>query len=58
MRTAMRQMRGVFHQLDRGLIRKRLKGGRATKHALGGYAYGAPRFGQGAVDKELADHDK
>jgi DNA invertase Pin-like site-specific DNA recombinase len=55
MRTAMRQMRGVFHQLDRGLIRKRLKDGRAAKGEKGGYAYGAPRFGQQAKDKELVD---
>ncbi|GAA0452511.1 hypothetical protein GCM10010361_15780 [Streptomyces olivaceiscleroticus] len=56
MRTAMRQMRGVFHQLDRGLIRKRLREGRETKAALGGYAYGAPRYGQEAKDKTLVDH--
>ncbi|MFD7574395.1 recombinase family protein [Streptomyces sp. NPDC059810] len=55
MRTAMRQMRGVFHQLDRGLIRKRLRDGRATKGEHGGYAYGAPRFGQQAVDNELVE---
>jgi DNA invertase Pin-like site-specific DNA recombinase len=53
MRTAMRQMRGVFHQLDRGLIIKRLTEGRAAKGTKGGYAYGSPRFGQRAVDKEL-----
>lgn len=54
MRTAMRQMRGVFAQLDRGLIRKRLREGRETKGELGGYAYGAPRYGQRAEDKALA----
>ncbi|MBA2951980.1 recombinase family protein [Streptomyces himalayensis] len=53
MRTAMRQMRGVFHQLDRGLIRKRLREGRETKGELGGYAYGAPRYGHRAEDNEL-----
>lgn len=53
MRTAMRQMRGVFHQLDRGLIIKRLTEGRAAKGAKGGYAYGSPRFGQRAMDNEL-----
>ncbi|MEU3430559.1 recombinase family protein [Streptomyces gardneri] len=57
MRTAMRQMRGVFHQLDRGLIRKRLRDGRTTKGEQGGYAYGAPRFGQQAVGGELVDLD-
>lgn len=55
MRTAMRQMRGVFHQLDRGLIRKRLREGRDTKGQQGGYAYGAPRYGQRAEDSELVD---
>lgn len=55
MRTAMRQMRGVFHQLDRGLIRKRLKDGRNTKAEQGGYAFGAPPYGKQAVDGELVD---
>lgn len=58
MRTAMRQMRGVFHQLDRGLIIKRLTEGRQAKGERGGYAYGAPRFGQRAVDKELTDDER
>lgn len=53
MRTAMRQMRGVFHQLDRGLIVKRLTEGRTAKGSKGGYAYGAPRYGQQSVDGEL-----
>jgi DNA invertase Pin-like site-specific DNA recombinase len=58
MRTAMRQMRGVFHQLDRGLIIKRLTEGRAAKGSRGGYAYGSPRFGQRAVDKELTADER
>ncbi|GAA2360908.1 hypothetical protein Cme02nite_38310 [Catellatospora methionotrophica] len=53
MRTAMRQMAGVFAQLERGLIIKRLKGGRLAKMAAGGYAGGAPAYGQQAVDKAL-----
>lgn len=57
MRTAMRQMRGVFHQLDRGLIRKRLREGRQAKGTKGGYAYGAPRFGQQALDNELVENE-
>lgn len=57
MRTAMRQMRGVFHQLDRGLIRKRLRDGRQAKGEQGGYAFGAPRFGQRAEDGDLVDDD-
>jgi DNA invertase Pin-like site-specific DNA recombinase len=58
MRTAMRQMRGVFHQLDRGLIIKRLTEGRAAKGERGGYAYGAPRFGQRVEDKELSADER
>lgn len=58
MRTAMRQMRGVFHQLDRGLIIKRLTEGRASKGSKGGYAYGAPRFGQKVVDNELTADER
>lgn len=57
-RTAMRQMRGVFHQLDRGLIIKRLTEGREAKGAKGGYAYGAPRFGQRAEDGELTADER
>lgn len=55
MRTAMRQMRGVFHQLDRGLIRKRLRDGRNAKAAAGGYAFGAPPFGKRAEGGGLVD---
>ncbi|MEV0492374.1 recombinase family protein [Streptomyces atratus] len=57
MRTAMRQMRGVFHQLDRGLIVKRLTEGRTAKGSKGGYAYGAPRYGQQSVDKTLTPNE-
>jgi DNA invertase Pin-like site-specific DNA recombinase len=53
MRTAIRQMMAVFHQLDRAMIVARLKGGREVKAASGGYAYGAPGFGQRASDKAL-----
>jgi DNA invertase Pin-like site-specific DNA recombinase len=46
MRTAMRQMRGVFAQLDRALIVKRMRNGRRAKSETGGYAgYGSPAFG-------------
>lgn len=45
MRTAMRQMQGVFAQLDRGMIAKRLRDGmrekrRQGRHAVGDYPYG------------------
>ncbi len=45
MRTAVRQMRGVFAQLERGLIRQRMRKGKAAKAAEGGYIGGAPPFG-------------
>jgi len=45
MRTAVRQMRGVFAQLERGLIRQRMAKGKRAKAAEGGYTGGAPPFG-------------
>lgn len=53
MRNAMRQMIGVFGELERGVIAARLRAGRQLKAERGGYAYGAPRFGTVAIDKEL-----
>jgi len=45
MRTAIRQMRGVFAQLERGLIRQRMTKGKREKSSQGGYVGGAPPFG-------------
>lgn len=45
MRTAIRQMRGVFAQLERGLIRQRMAKGKREKAAQGGYIGGAPAYG-------------
>lgn len=45
MRTAMRQMMGVFAQLERGMIVARLRRGRQIKKDLGGYAHGRPPYG-------------
>ena len=53
MRTAMRQMVGVFAQLDKAMTVARLKRGRAAKKAAGGRAVGAPPFGYRAVDGKL-----
>lgn len=59
MRTAMRQMSGVFAQLDRAMVVKRLRNGRAEKAIRGGYAgFGSPRFGQRSVDKELVADER
>ena len=53
MRTAMRQMMGVFAQLERGMIAARLRAGRKLKAEGGGYAYGAPPFGSKSEDGDL-----
>lgn len=52
MRTAMRQVQGVFAQLDRAMVVKRLRDGRrmkadAGRHATGQYAYGTHGAGTG-----------
>jgi DNA invertase Pin-like site-specific DNA recombinase len=53
MRTAMRQMAGVFYQLEKAMIVKRLRNGREYKASIGGHACGAAPFGTVAVDGEL-----
>jgi DNA invertase Pin-like site-specific DNA recombinase len=53
MRTAMRQMQGVFAQLERAQVVARLRAGRRQKAEAGGYACGAPPFGHRAEDREL-----
>lgn len=53
MRTFVRQVMGAASQLERGIIAKRLRNGRKAKAAKGGYATGAPAYGQKAADKEL-----
>jgi DNA invertase Pin-like site-specific DNA recombinase len=50
MRTAMRQMAGVFAQLERAMVVKRLRAGAATKRANGGYAGGGLAYGTASVD--------
>ncbi|MDH6129006.1 recombinase family protein [Kitasatospora sp. GP82] len=52
MRTAMRQVVGVFAELDRRMVVKRLRDGRAAKQAsgrkaVGAYAYGTHGEGEG-----------
>lgn len=53
MRTAMRQMVGVFGELERAMIGKRLRDGRKHKASNGGFAYGSPPLGFRAEGKEL-----
>jgi DNA invertase Pin-like site-specific DNA recombinase len=55
MRTAMRQMAGVFAQLDRAMIVKRLRDGRRVKASKGGYVSGSPRYGWRAEGGELVE---
>lgn len=45
MRTALRQMAGVFGELERSLVTKRMRDGKRVKALSGGYCGGAPRFG-------------
>lgn len=52
MRTAIRQVQGVFAELDRKTVVKRLRDGRRVKaaegkHAVGTYAYGYQGIGKG-----------
>jgi len=53
MRTFVRQIMGAVAELDRRMIVKRLRAGRAAKAEQGGYAYGSPPLGFQAVDGEL-----
>lgn len=53
MRTACRQMAGVFFQLERAMVVKRLKNGRDYKASQGGHACGASPFGAAAVEGDL-----
>ena len=53
MRTAIRQMRGVFAQLERGLIRQRMSKGKKAKAAAGGYVGGAPPMGKRSAGGKL-----
>ncbi|WP_461712379.1 recombinase family protein [Streptomyces sp. DSM 41013] len=53
MRKFVRQVMGAAADLERGLIAKRLRNGRKTKASNGGYAYGAPAYGQRAEEKSL-----
>jgi DNA invertase Pin-like site-specific DNA recombinase len=58
MRTAMRQMVGVFAQLERAMIAARMRAGRRLKAERGGYACGAPPLGYRPVGGELVADDQ
>ncbi|MDJ0335359.1 recombinase family protein [Salinibacterium sp. G-O1] len=53
LRTAMRQMAGVFAELDRGMVVKRMRDGRRAKAAQGGRAVGPAPYGYLAKDGML-----
>jgi DNA invertase Pin-like site-specific DNA recombinase len=53
MRTALRQMVGVFSQLERSMIAARLRQGRREKARQGGFAFGSPPYGFRATGGEL-----
>jgi DNA invertase Pin-like site-specific DNA recombinase len=53
MRTAMRQMAGVFAELERRMVVKRLRDGRQTKRQKGGYAGDGIPYGFRAEGAEL-----
>jgi DNA invertase Pin-like site-specific DNA recombinase len=60
MRTALRQVVGVFAELDRRMVVKRLRDGRRAKaddgrHATGSYAYGYAGSGKGKA-RDAAPH--
>ncbi|MGA9161102.1 MAG: recombinase family protein [Actinomycetota bacterium] len=54
-RTAMRQMMGVFAQLERGMVVARLRRGRQAKRDAGGYAQGRPPYGYEAMEGSLRE---
>lgn len=61
MRTAIRQMQGVFAQLDRATTTKRLRDGRKAKaeqgrHAVGMYRFGTQGVGEGR-ERDAAPRD-
>lgn len=59
MRTAMRQMAGVFIQLEKATLVKRLTDGRRRKAEMGGFAaFGSPHYGTRAVGGELVPDDR
>lgn len=58
MRTAMRQMVGVFAQLERSMVVKRMRQGRMRKAEQGGYAVGAPPLGSRAEAGQLVTDEQ
>jgi DNA invertase Pin-like site-specific DNA recombinase len=58
MRTALRQMVGVFSQLERSMITARLRAGRRLKASRGEFAgFGSPPFGFKAAGGQLVEDE-
>lgn len=53
MRVLVRQIMGAIAEYERATIVRRMKDGRALKAERGGFAYGAPAYGQRAQNGEL-----
>lgn len=59
MRRAMRQMVGVFGELERAMVVARMRAGRKHKAAKGGYAgFGSPPFGFKAEERALVPDER
>ena len=50
-------MMAAVAELERAQINERCQGGRKAKAKDGGYAYGSPKFGEVAIDGELAANE-
>jgi DNA invertase Pin-like site-specific DNA recombinase len=57
-RALIRQILGAVAQYERGMIRLRLRQGKARKAASNGYVGGAPKFGYRAEGRELVADDR
>lgn len=55
-RTAIRKMRGIFSELERGLIAQRMRRGKKAKGEKGGYTGGKPPYGMRAENGSLIPH--
>lgn len=55
-RTAIRKMRGIFSELERGLIAQRMRRGKKAKGDKGGYTGGKPPYGMRAEGGTLVPH--
>lgn len=57
-RKLIRQILGGVNEYEKSMIALRLRNGRKMKADQGRYAYGAPAYGQSAIDHELAPNEQ